>query len=172
MKKMQDVQPEPLAPPSIQVIKQDFNRDGKVDQFNITLSVRNPKEGWILQQANIIAAFEYKMGGNLELEALAHTQLYFSSSKNMGVRRVKTYGPLTLIQSKDIGTSQWGKKKRKTKGEKFFKLLEFQSSNVLLDEYYREANSIKYDFHKVIDYANPAISNQIEFDMVVKVPQR
>jgi hypothetical protein len=56
-----------------------------------------------------MAALDYKMqGGNLKLQALVHSQTYFSSSDSMSVSSLKTIGSLRMMQSGALKKSQWG----------------------------------------------------------------
>jgi hypothetical protein len=75
VRQINEVLPNPLAPPSIEVVRYDFDRDTVTDQFNLTMKVKVPETNMVLQQANLIAAFDYETTGSLHfhIEALAHS---------------------------------------------------------------------------------------------------
>jgi hypothetical protein len=50
-----------MAPPSFQAMPVDQDRDGMVDQFNITMRIKKPLSTLKLQKANIILAFDYQL---------------------------------------------------------------------------------------------------------------
>lgn len=168
--------PNPMAPPQIEVQRLDEDRDGKVDQFKLTVKVKTPKAigDSVLQQASIIAAFDYNTKGthHFRTEALAHSQVYLSSSEKVAAKGIKMTGSLKLRQTEALGMDTFEMVSRPKVTRNFFKLLEFQASNTLLDEYYRQGNAVHYDHSKVIDYGHPEYTREVKIEMVVKVPQR
>jgi len=61
-----------MAPPDIQTISLDHDRDGVLDQYNITLRYKKPKKSLKMQQMNVILAFDYQLQDmiNLKMEGL------------------------------------------------------------------------------------------------------
>jgi len=49
VRQINDVLPNPLAPPSIEVVRYDFDRDTHVDQYNLTLKVKLPERNLVLR---------------------------------------------------------------------------------------------------------------------------
>ena len=43
----------------VRSIAQDLDRDGKPEQWTVTLQVRSPEAGLNLKSANVIMAFDY-----------------------------------------------------------------------------------------------------------------
>ena len=62
-----------LAPPAVQSVGVDTDKDGNIDQWNITMSIRKPELYYKLEDVNIIVAFDYKTDDsvNMQMEALA-----------------------------------------------------------------------------------------------------
>jgi len=61
-----------MAPPDIQTISLDHDRDGVLDQYNITLRYKKSKKSLKMQQMNVILAFDYQLQDmiNLKMEGL------------------------------------------------------------------------------------------------------
>ena len=106
----------------------------------------------------------------MKLEALVHTHLYLTSSERIGASSIKTIGTLKLNQARALGSAQWENKVKSSKRKNFFTLLESEKSNIIIDKYFQQANSVNYDYSKVVDYADSSISSQVEFTLIVRVP--
>ena len=50
-----------MAPPSFLAHPVDTDRDGIVDQYNVTMRIKKPVKTLKMEQANIILAFDYQL---------------------------------------------------------------------------------------------------------------
>ena len=83
----------------------NLGKDGIYDQWNITMRVKTPEEGFKLAQANIIAAFGYQIDGSvkMQMESLAVSQVSIpASSMSVRASKVTTSGTLRLKQTSAI----------------------------------------------------------------------
>lgn len=57
-----------LAPPSIESVGVDRDKDGVYDQWNITMRIRKPQLDYKLDQANVILAFDYRTDETVKMQ--------------------------------------------------------------------------------------------------------
>ena len=80
-----------MAPPDIQTIALDNDRDGQIDQYNVSMRIKKPMalkdnvSPLKLQQINVIFAFDYELKEmiKLKMEGLAVMQVDAIASKNL-----------------------------------------------------------------------------------------
>ena len=89
-----------MAPPNIQTIALDNDRDGKIDQLNVTMRLKKPKSSLNLQNFNMIMAFDYELKDmiRMKMEGLAYVQIDAFASRNLNAGSITTQGSLNLVQ--------------------------------------------------------------------------
>ena len=68
LKPVRDQAQNLLAPPSVESVGVDRDNDGVMDQWNITMRVKKPHASFKLQQANMIAAFDYQTDETIKMQ--------------------------------------------------------------------------------------------------------
>ena len=125
---MKDRQPNVVPAAVVKAMPHDNNRDGKVDSWAITLNMRNPRPGYVLDQSNLIVAFDYESTGEagFKTQALAYSQIYAGKGKNLSAKRISTEGLLNLRQSVAIDNASIDSSKVAKSGkEDWFNLLAY-----------------------------------------------
>merc|ERR1719263_1679020 len=87
-----------LSPPTMAVSPIDLNRDGIVDQYNITLRVKKPLQNLALDQIHLVLAFDFGLNDivKMKMQGLATINIQTLSGPKIGATRVKTDGTLLL----------------------------------------------------------------------------
>ena len=78
----------------------DSDRDGVVDQYNITMRIKKPSKDLALQQANLILAFDYEVSDliKMKMEGIANIAVSSLGSSNINAGKIGTQGNLVMIQ--------------------------------------------------------------------------
>jgi len=89
-----------LTPPTLSYSPVDRNKDGVIDQYNITMRVRKPSADLALQQMHIVMAFDYEISDliHMKLEGLANVNIHAMASSKLSASKLKTQGHLNLRQ--------------------------------------------------------------------------
>ena len=96
-----------MGPPDIQSISLDQDRDGTIDQYNVTMRIKKPKalnadkvSPLKMQQLNVVLAFDYQLKDmiNLKMEGLAVMQVDAIASDKLNAGTVKSDGSIRLRQ--------------------------------------------------------------------------
>jgi hypothetical protein len=172
-----------LVAPVVKAFAQDLDRNGKPDQWNITLQVRAPDAGLYLQSASVIMAFDYTTdySVHMQMEGLVIAQVTVPSpnSVKVPVKSIKTQGNLNLVQKNAISSGLGigaNVIKRLEYNDNFISQLESVTIDELILDYNRRTETTRYDFKKSVQYgaqpdASQPTSNFVTIEMVVRVPQ-
>ena len=88
LKPIRDNLQNQMSPPSFQAIPLDLDRDGIVDQYNVTMRIKKPTTTLQLAQANLILAFDYELNELIKMKmqglAVISVDAFASSKLNAG----------------------------------------------------------------------------------------
>ena len=81
-----------MSPPSVAVVPQDNDRDGIVDQYNITMRIKKPVKDIALRGVNMILAFDYEISGliKMKMEGIAELSVKTLGSANINAGKIGT----------------------------------------------------------------------------------
>ena len=81
-----------MSPPSVAVVPQDNDRDGIVDQYNITMRIKKPVKDIALRGVNMILAFDYEVSGliKMKMEGIAELSVKTLGSANINAGKIGT----------------------------------------------------------------------------------
>eukprot|EP00347_Sterkiella_histriomuscorum_P023807 403333320 len=158
-----------LSPPTVQSSSQDFDRDGLNERFNISIRIRKPAAGLLLNQATVIAGFNYKTIGvvDMEMESLAIMQQNIPTYNSNPVTSLKAVGSLDFKQLYPL---------RRTRGvrslynDNLFSYLEYESLHTFLNRYTIGRNETTVYKHQVFTQRGLSSQNFIDINMVVNIP--
>lgn len=57
-----------LSPPAVESAGVDLDKDGRIDQWNITMKIKKPQSNFKLEQANLIVAFDYQTDDTVQMQ--------------------------------------------------------------------------------------------------------
>lgn len=83
----------------------DRDKDGRVDQWNITMTIKKPQNGYRLEQANVIVAFDYATDETviLQMESLAVAGVHIPAhSMSVSAKKIRMSGTLRFKQTAPI----------------------------------------------------------------------
>ena len=165
-----------LAPPAVESVGVDIDKDGIIDQWNITMRVRKPEPEFKLANANVILGFDYQTDDivRMQMEGLAVAQVHIpAASMSVSASKLRISGTLRFKQTEAIYDGI-GSGLRSIYNDDFFNGLEFMSADTLLDEYVSTRNeTTKFDFTKNVQYAaaTDPLANFIEVEVIVAIPK-
>lgn len=112
-----------MVPPSFQALPVDQDRDGLVDQYNITMRIKKPVSTLKLQEANIILAFDYQLKDlvKMKMQGLAVISVDAFASANLNAGKIIAQGQLNLKQPNALPLSPHT---RDLYDDEFFDMLE------------------------------------------------
>merc|ERR1719263_2676819 len=128
-----------LSPPTMAVSPIDLNRDGIVDQYNITLRVKKPLQNLALDQIHLVLAFDFVLNDivKMKMQGLATINIQTLSGSKIGATRIKTDGKL-LLKSPNALRSQANV--IRNLDDNFFDTLQSSSMESFLKNYYTQRN--------------------------------
>ena len=97
-----------MAPPSFQALPVDTDRDGIVDQYNMTMRIKKPVKTLKMQQANIILAFDYQLSElvKMKMQGLAVVSVDAFASSKLNAGKIIAQGQLNLRQPNALPLTQ------------------------------------------------------------------
>merc|ERR1712157_718364 len=127
-----------------------------MDQWNITMRVKKPNPSFKLQQANVIAAFDYQTDEivKMQMEGLALAQVALpAQSMSVGAQKIRMSGALHFKQTAAISSGLEGDT-RQDCNDAIFDQLEFISADALMHEYVARRNeTTRFDYTKTVQYS-------------------
>ena len=155
---MRDNLQNSLSPPTIASTPIDYDNDGIVDQYNITLRIKKPLQNLNLKQLNVIMAFEYTLTSpvSMVMEGLAIVNVDAYATEQLNAGTIITQGTLKMKQPNALQIPR-GATVRNIYDDRYFDTLQAQSMEEFLLNYHTKRNeTLQYKYYKDVQYAEPA----------------
>lgn len=145
-----------LHPPTFSYTPVDLDRDGTVDQFNITMRIKKPVNSagsyLALNQLNLLMEFQCELSSVLQMsmQGVASIDIDAYATDKLSVNKIKTQGDLLLAQPNAMAHTH---DQRDIYMDNFFDTLQTNSMHEWQQKYHTSRNeTLKYDYRSSVQY--------------------
>ena len=158
-----------MAPPSFQALPVDQDRDGLVDQYNITIRIKKPLSTLKLEQASIILAFDYQLKDLLKMKMQGLAVVTVEAPAVLNAGKIIAQGQLNLKQPNALLLSP---RVRDVYDDNYFDKLENTNVEQFLLDYHTNRNeTTHYKYRKNVQYVAPE-QQFVDIEILVIVPNQ